>query len=790
MWKMLVVSMGITGAAVAQPAADTDSVLEAFPLSPHAVEDTIRATATDSLVIVFSGRHLRLYGNATAHYRRMAARGGVLHYEWSHQKLWVLPSADSATVEFRDGEAAYRARWMMYHFPSKRAFMEELRFAEGEGFIHSYRVAKDSLDRIYGERALYTTCDADTPHYAIAAQKIKLIPQKYLISGPAVLTLAGVPTLLAIPFGFFPIPKRQASGIILPAYGESDTRGFFLRDGGIFIALNDYVDIALTGDIYSFGSWAARFRSRYKLRYRFGGEVGFAYAYNIFGLPESPDRDISKDFWFRWSHRKERAANPFFDFSADVNITSGNYFRLNSYENQQIVTNTLQSSIHFRRQFGGGRHVLSTALNHSQNTSNHQMTFALPHITYSVRRIYPFKRWRKAPAWLRKMGTHYQWQWRTQWETTDSTFLLFRWGDEARYGAVHQIPFSTSFKLFRYLNVSPSFRYRGFFNFYETERIPIGDTVITRRKAAFRYVHDFNYSMALTTRLYGFLYLRVGRLQVIRHTVQPVVSLSSSPDFSAPPWNYFRYYLTPEGDSVRYYPYETLLGMPSGRRSGVLNFSVNNVFEAKFRTDDTSASTERRVLIDNLSVGGRYDMAADSFGLSPLTAAVRLRRGPLGIQGTATLDPYAYDSTRRLPKYAWEAGQGMGHLTRLSLSLNHSMRTPDDWPIQGQISAGYTATSSYYPGGSRRTSHILNARGDIRPTPKWRISISSGYDFTNRQPTFTTIQVYRDLHCWEMSLQIIPFGFRKSYHFRINVKASTLRDLKIEKRKDYFDFIR
>ncbi len=786
---------GWLAVATAQVGADTDTVTHMSPVSPEAVEDTLEATSADSLVIDLRANRVLLYRQVKARYRQIRIEGHRTEFDWDRQWLGVWP-ADSgapARVSFFDGDDQYQARRMFYHFPTGEAYLEDLRFREGEGFIHSWHVKKDSADHIYGARALYTTCDADMPHYAISAQKIKLIPQKYIISGPAMLTVMGVPTPLMIPFGFFPIPKRQASGIILPAYGESDTRGFFLRDGGFFWAINDYADLALTGDIYSFGSWAARLRSRYKLRYRFSGEASLAFAHNIFGDPELPDRTVSEDFYFRWQHRKERAANPNFDFSADVNFSSGNYLRLNAYDPDRIVTNTLQSSISFRRYLFRRKHTLSVALNHSQNTASHVMTLILPDASYTIRRIYPFSRWHNGPAWLRRLGTHYQWQFRNVWETPDSAFLTGRWQDRASYAAVHRIPFSTSLKVFKYISVSPAMTYRGFFHFYALNKTVDtgGQVVITRQTGRFRYLHDLNYSLGLTTRLYGFLMPPWGRVVAVRHTVQPSVSISATPDFSADPWNYYRYYLSATGDSVPYLPYETLFGAPSATATALLNFTLNNFLEAKIRTDDTAHPVKRRSLIDNFSLSGNYNLRADSFALSTLNWGARFGAGKLRFQLNGTLDPYAYDSLRRQPTYAWRVHQGVGHVTGLSASINYALATPESWAVRANAYLSYNGGFSYDPRSRVRTPrHLVNVRTDVHLTPRWRVSISSGYDFILRQAGFTSVEVYRDLHCWEMSFQIIPFGFRKSYHFRINVKASTLRDLKLEKRKDYFDFLR
>lgn len=781
--------------AVAGQTHDSDSAAHQFPISPEAIEDTITVEAADSLVIDLRRHSADFYRDVKAAYQRIGVEGYRMAFDWDGQWLSVLP-ADSGSpqqVTFHDGTTPYHARRMYYHFPTQKAYLEDLQFKEGEGFIHSRRVKKDTADQIYGARALYTTCDADTPHYAIAAQTIKVIPQKLIISGPAMLTIMGVPTPLMIPFGFFPIPKRQASGIILPAYGESTNRGFFLRDGGFFWAVNDYMDLALTGDIYSFGSWAARLRSRYKLRYHFSGEASIAFAHNIFGDPELPNRTISEDFYFRWQHQKERAANPNFDFSANVNISSGNYLRLNAYDPDQIVTNALQSSISFRQHLFQKKHTLTVALNHSQNTATGRVALTLPDVNYSIRRMYPFKRWRRAPQWLQRMGTHYQWQFRNVWETSDSTIFQGRWQEEAAYGAVHRIPLSTSVKVFKYLSVSPVLNYRGYFHFYELEKTldTSGEVTTQRLTGRFRYLHDFDYSIGLTTRLYGFLMPPLRKVMAVRHTMQPSVSLSSAPNFSADPWHYYRYYLNSAGDSVAYFPYEPLFGTPPAHGSAWLNFSINNYLEAKIRTDDTARPILRRSLLDNLSISGRYDLRADSFALSPLSLGARFGAGKLRFQLYGTLDPYAYDTLRRLPVYAWHHQQGAGHLTALNASINYALKSPDNWAVQADAYLSYNGGFSYDPRNAVRTPrHLMNIRTDLRPTPQWRVSITSGYDFIQKEPGFTSIEIYRDLHCWEMSLQVIPFGFRRSYHFRINVKASTLRDLKIEKRKDYFDFLR
>ncbi len=806
-------------------------------ISPDAVESVIHFSCKDSFPIFFQENTMLLYGDAQIEYQNITLKADRIILNWSNNTLIANGIKDSSQKNmgyalFKEGEQEYKAKKMVYNFKTKKAKIYDLITSEGENYIHASEVKKDSNNVIYGIKAKFTTCENEDPHFYIAATKIKILKNK-IITGPAYLVIEEIPVPLAVPFGFFPKQNKRTSGIIMPAYGESTNRGFYLRGLGYYLPVNDYLDILLKGDIYSRGSWLVNVHSNYVKRYKFRGSLDIKYAHNRFGDPLTPDFQLDKDFSISWTHNQDPKARPNSTFSARVNAGSRNSFRNNFTNPGEILQNNLSSSVTYSKTFAGTPFSMSASITHTQNLSTGNISLSAPTLSFNMRRITPFKRLKgvSKKTWYSDIGLNYSMNMRNQLNTVDTLFLTPESWNEWKRGIQHNLPVSTSFKIMKYITFSPSITYSGrtYFErnrkkFVQATDTTENDTIIDYTEKGLFQLNDVSFSANLSTRLYGLFNINKWGLIAVRHQMTPSMSISYHPDLSKGPFSVYdsvqedRY----QSSYLKYNMYQNnIMGYPAGTRQGLINFNVSNNLEAKIQssTDTTSKDKTKKIkLIDNLNFSMRYNLFADSMKWSSVYFSGRtsLFSNKMNIQVSGELDPYAISSDSiRIDKIALFNGQKPFRLTRTNLTFNTSFRAPSrknkkeekigfygnlydqymDFDIPWSLSMNYTVSYSNFSLNSSgqivndpRLIQTLNFNGNMNLTPKWKINISSGYDLKAQKFTFTSVDIYRDLHCWEMSFSWIPFGSRQSYMFKLNVKSSTLKDLKIDKKKYYYDY--
>jgi len=661
--------------------------------------------------------------------------------------------------------------------------------------------------------------------------------------------IEGMPTPLALPFGFFPNKSGQTSGIVIPTYGESNTRGFFLENGGYYWAISEYMDLQVLGDIYSRGSWGIKPRFRYKKRYRYNGDFNLGYAKNLVGTKGAPDYSNTTDFRIRWSHQQDPKARPNSTFTANVNIVSSNYVKYNVVSTEDYLSNEFQSSVAWQRNWNN-KYFLTLNGSHRQNTKTHAVDITLPEMTFTVNRFYPL---RKEGGGKKKfyedLAISYSANARNSVATTDSTIFDDQmWDHEMQWGAIHKIPISLPLKVLKYFTLSNSIN---FTDRMASQTIRIrdwnndtifsdGDTIVGSNIRdtipGFRNAYDFSLSTSLATKLYGMAKFKKGPIRAIRHVFTPSVGFSYTPDFSSDNYGYYGKYLDKDGNEVQYSEFDgTLFGSPPGQKSGSITFSFGNNLEMKIPSrKDTITGLKKVVLIESFNISGSYNLAADSLNLSMITMNGRttLWKG-LSIQYSSLWDPYAADSAgKRYNKYEWDVNRNLLRIDNTSWRLSFSysisdkdfgkdkgkkqeevpaelppnatenemeeiINNPDeyiDWKIPWSLSLNYNFTYTnklsyinYMKVPTETIVQTLGFNGQINITPKWKFTFNSGWDFTQNELSYTSINLYRDLHCWEMRFSWIPTGARQSWNFSINVKASILQDLKLNKKKDFRD---
>lgn len=667
-------------------------------------DDIIEYKAQDSMVLL--GRSLAyLFGPSTVDYKDKGMEANFMRLNLDSNLVYAHYVVDSlgngsAYPKFKDGGESYEAKSMNYNFKSQKGFITGVVTQQGEGYVTAERSKKIDDECMYMEGGRYTTCsDHEHPHFYLKLTRAKVRAGKNVVAGPSYLVIADVPLPIGLPFGFFPFSSTYSSGVLMPSYGEESNRGLYLKNGGYYWAINDYVNLQVTGDWYSRGSWAVNMRSEYRKRYKFGGSIGIDYL-----VTKTGDRDVagdfseSKDFRINWSHSQDPKASPSSSFSASVNFSTSSYNHnsLNTLYNPMVAgQNTKSSSINYSKTFVGTPFRLSASIDASQNSLDSMVSMSLPNISLSMGRIQPFKRKKRVGSerWYEKISLSYSGQFRNSINVKErqlfKTNLIKDWSN----GISHNIPISASYKLFDYIDLTLSANYNERWYSYKTivDYDPVKGDTIRRRDYGFNRAYDFGTSMSLNTTVYGFYQpwkMLGGKLQMIRHRMTPSIGISYTPDFGDPKWGSWRqlHYTDKDGRArvLDYNVYEgQIFGAPGRGKSASINFSLDNNIEAKLRVKGDSTETFKKVsLIDNFAVSASYNMAADSFQLSDISARINLKLpGNINLNLSGSFDPYLYGHTtdvqgnvspHRVNKLRVFNGKGIGSLRGTGTSFSYT----------------------------------------------------------------------------------------------------------------------
>ena len=601
--------------------------------------------ANDSIVFT-QGGFVHLYGSGKVNYEDIELTSAVITMNMDSSTVYAEGVKDSSGVEsgspvFKEGDTPYESKTMRYNFKSKKGFINSIVTQQGEGYVTSAEAKKGANDEIYMRHGIYTTCDNhEHPHFYLKLSMAKVRPKKNAVFGPAQLVVEDVPLPIAIPFGFFPFTSSYSSGFIMPTFGDEMNRGFYLRDGGYYFAINDNVDLKILGEIFTKGSWGLSAQSNYAKRYKYSGAFNASYLVTKTGEKNMPDFMVTKDFKISWNHRQDPKASPNSSFSANVNFATSSYDRrnLSSLYNPQLYSNnTKASSVSYSRTFPSIGLNLSSTFNVTQNTRDSSISVTLPDLNISLNRIYPFKR-KKAVGeerWYEKISLQYTGRVTNSISTKDNLILkkgLSEWNN----GFQHNIPVSATFTLFKYFNVVPSFNYterwylRKVMQSYDPNEV---GNVRRDTINGFNRVYNYNMSMQVNTKLYGFYkpWKMFGdKVQMIRHVFTPSVSFSYAPDFGDSRYGYYdTYTYTDEKGEVRmveYSPYQGMaFGVPGKGMQKSFNFSVDNNVEMKIKSDRDSTGIKKISLIDQLSANISYNAAAKVRPWSDLSMNLRLK---------------------------------------------------------------------------------------------------------------------------------------------------------------------
>lgn len=612
------------------------------------VDAPVTYSASDSLVYDAKNKVAHLYGTAQVKYENMDLASDRISMDIDKSNVKAMGTADS-TAEggikgkpvFKMGSYEYDTDTIKFNFKSKKALINNVYTEQQDGFLSGMRSKRDSLGVIYLQHGRYTTCDDPHPDFYISLSRAKVRPGKDVVFGPAYLVVCDVPMPFAIPYGFFPFTKSYSSGFIMPTYGDESDRGFYLRDGGYYFAINDKWDLKLLGEIYTKGSWGLSAASNYRKRYKYSGSFYFSYQDTKTGDKGMPDFAEQESFKLQWSHRQDSKANPYSSLSASVNFASTSYERnnLNSLYNPQSMTqSTRTSSVNWSTNFSSIGMSLTATTNLSQNMRDSSLAVTLPDLNINIARFYPFRRKKMVgdERWYEKIALSYTGHVSNSISTKEDLLFKSNLIKDWRNGWEHRIPVSANFTLFKYINISPNFSFtdRMYTNkvtksWDEQKQVEVADTTY-----GFHNVYNWNMSISASTKLYGFWVpnrkLFGDKIQAIRHVLSPSVSFSYAPDFGASRYGYWDTYQKTDANGnvslVSYSPYQNLLfGVPGKGKQGSISFTLGNNLEMKVKSDKDSTGFKKISLIDAFDINMSYNTAAKVRPWSDLGIDLRLK---------------------------------------------------------------------------------------------------------------------------------------------------------------------
>lgn len=672
------------------------------------IEAPIVYNAEDSIIVSFDGQRVFMYNNAKVTYQQIELTAYYIELNLETKEIFAKGIQDSTGVliqkpYFKQGSEEFESETLRYNFNTQKALITKVVTEQGDGFILSDRTKKIDSDVFITEKAKYTTCDAEHPHFYLQLSKAKVISNKKIITGPAYMVLEDFPIYFPfLPFGYFPNNPTYSSGILVPKYGEEQNRGFFLREGGYYWAAGQYFDLAVLGDIYSKGSWAIQAKTNYRKRYKFSGNFDFRYTLNKYGEAGTDTYTSSPQFQVSWSHSQDPKANPNRTFSSSVNFSTSGFDKQNSYNGQFRRDNYLRtqksSSISYTKRFENTPFNMSINLRHSQNSVDTTISLSLPELTFNMAKVYPLrKKNRSGPMkFYENFGINFSVNMRNTITTKEYDLFKKKFPGDWKNGIKYNIPIAfPSFNLFNYINVSPSFNYNEKWYFQKYNYSYSADDIFYDERGnashlkkdtilGLNRVYDYSYSLSASTNIYGTFIPKNpnSRIKGMRHKMTPTMSFSYRPDFGQSRFGYWQHV---QVDSTGRYQYFDINeggvygGSPSRGESGSISFGITNNLEMKvLDTKDTTNTngeqkTKKVKLIDNLSLSSSYDLIADSMNLSMINIRARTTVAGVSINMGATLDPYMVnDNFQRINKYVWNERSGLkklGRLTRANLSF-------------------------------------------------------------------------------------------------------------------------
>ncbi len=815
--------------------AKSDSLAVADSTKPQKqfdIDAVINAAASDSLIFEVKKKKMYLYGSGELKYKSTDLKSANIFIDYNTNELeafGVEDTSDTAKVKLKgtprltEGGETFEGSFIRHNFKTQRGYISLAKNKEKDQRYEGEKVKKVDKNTYFIQDGMFTSCESDTPHTYFAAHEMKVMQKDKIIAKWIFMYIGGVPLPIPIPFAVIPNETGRRSGIIIPVYGQDNRLGQSFRNFGYFWAMNDYMDLALTGDYFTKGGWGARSRFRYAKRYDFNGSLDAGLTRTTVDDPDNPED--SKDWNLSWYHTQQ--FDPTSQFSANLRFVSTNYLNKNSMDYNTLLTQQIYSAASFSKSWENSSMTMNYSRSQSLDTT--LVEESLPNISYSQNVFYPFRNESSfaegKQKWYELIGISYSGQFsRTNKKDAEKSIV--------KLGALHNINLNFSPKI-GYVNVSPSFSYQEkwynkrlkmepttYEHFYSNGKSEIRDTALETSVKELNFVRTFTMGVSASTKLYGIMNPNLLGVESFRHTMTPSVSYNYQPDFAEDKWGYYDSYTNGKGEVVRYdkYRYE-IFGGGGGGRSQSINFSLGNVFEIKMaKTPGDTTKEQKKIQLLNFDASVGYNFAADSMKLRDLSLSYRTQIGDLlNFAGSSSYTFYDFKDQHAVNQYLVSSGKGLFRLTNLNFSISTSLsgdkiksteekkqqnpeanedqvaikkkdyialyddtQTPD-LSIPWNLSLSYNYNfSKPLPSGAEVFSNISADLG-FSLTKNWKFTVRGSYDFKDKKVSAPQITVYRDLHCWEMNFTWNPLGSYNGFRFEIRMKAPELQDIKVTK---------
>ena len=814
------------------------------------ISTTIKYNASDSIRFNVFTQEVILYKNAWVDYGDMKLDADLITINWSKSIITATYTTDSSgrkvgVPHFIDGNNEYTAEKIIYNYKTKKGYISNIVTSDGEGYLTGENALKDDKDNLLIDGAKYTTCNMAEPHYHFRLRKTKVVNKKKVYTNFFNLYIDEIPMPLGLPFGIFPMANKKSSGIIIPTWGEAASRGFFLRDGGYYWAVNDYIGAKFLGEIYSNGGWGSSANIDYKKRYSYSGDVDFSYR-DIVRNGDQYDRTSTKDYRLRWVHTPQSRGGK--SFSSNVNYATTSYYANNTINVNNNLANTLNSTVRYYVPIKNTPFNATFNLAHDQNNQTGIVNMSLPDFNLSMNRITPFKSATSTgkKSTFKKFYESISVQYNFDMENKISNapninrfpfdianevnrdtvgFTAENFGtiwQNKELGMKHTIPINGTMKLGPF-SLNGNFTYSDYWypKSFDYDYNSDSAAVLVTQNNGFQRTNSYNGGANLTTNLYGMYSFLGKRQRQIRHTVRPSLGMSMAPDYTKNSSIFSDVQVNELGETVTISKFNGLLfTAPSSKKSASLTFGIQNVLEMKNKSiKDTTVEYKKTKLLESFNVNSSYNFAADSLNLAKFNINANTNLfNVLNVRFNSTLDPYTFklDSNGnqyRVNTLAWEDNQGIGNFESWSLALSTNLnpqafksryknqaQLPEnvrsllddpanyvDFNIPWSLNISYTYTENQVGFNRPKATQSLQASGDIKISQSWKIGYNAAYDFENKKIVTPRLNIYKDLHCWEMRFAWVPYGPQQMYEFYINVKASVLQDLKWSRRRSYYD---
>jgi hypothetical protein len=773
--------------------ASTDSVKTSTKIQkPNQIDAEIAYSAQDSIVLLGNGTGF-LHGKSDVKYKNIELKADFVRVKMDSSLVFAHGKLDSIGKRvddpvFTENKTEYTSKELTYNLKTKKGYIRQAVTKQGEAYVVSDKTKKTDDDILCMTDGKYTTCDNhEHPDFYLDLTRGKVKTGKYIVTGPAYLVVEDVPLPIAIPFGYFPFTDKYSSGIIMPTFRDESTRGFGLANGGYYFAISDYMDLDLSGDIYTKGTWALSATSKYVKRYKYSGNFNMSYRMDVTGEKDLPNYSSTRNMSITWTHSQDAKANPYFTFSSSVNFATSGYNKsnINSYYNSSLTSeSTKSSSISFTKRFpNSSPFSITGSMNIAQSTRDSMLDLSLPNISISMSRIYPFKRKNAVgkERWYEKIAMSYSGTFQNSIRTKEDQLLNSSLSKDWKNGMKHSIPISATFNLLKYINISPSINYteRWYLQSVNKSWDNTKQAVKTDTVSGFNRVYDFNMGVSASTKLYGFYEpirsIFGSKVDRIRHVFTPSIGFTYAPDFAASTWGYYGSYIIPSNSAVQHdqviqysHYVNSLYGSPSAGKSGSISYSFANNVEMKVRNDKDTTGTnafKKISLIDNFSVSGSYNMAADSMQWSIISSSLRFKIGSQTISLTGSFDPYLYDynstskSLVRVNKLRWEHGQFprfLGTSASYGYTLNNETfkkkkkkdpntnSTSTDPKLPTKLNdPNSNKSDSIKTDANKNKSLEKDADGYQKVSIPWSLSINYGVNYANTSKIDTIRKEYK-----------------------------------------------